>query len=242
MLPKLIKRLKGNVWRQWLIYLFITGGLTSVIASFILQKFFQDNQPPIPDIAVSSYVGTAPHTVMFDATSSLDPEGKTLNYRWRIDDKIVAMQPYFTFTFNETGENRVELAITDPVGRVATTSVFITTNPPAQVRTVTEALKYRDYKIGWLNKDTGIMEYYALQRIKVDDKFIHMLYAYKNGQIYALAYDFNRELVGILQDDDGENIFDLVFDQDFSTANGWWRYDHKSKKFKLIITRDFEKH
>lgn len=233
-----VKTLKPKKhWGSWIFYLFITSGIASAIISFTLHKWSQPNLPPTAKIIISSPAGIIPHTVMLDASSSFDPEGKKLSYQWSLNEIPISDKPYFNYVIKNTGTTRVELAVTDIKGLTSKTSTFVTTTQPHRVYTVKEALKFYTYQMGWLGPLTEQPKFYPLQLLTANDHFVKLQYTYKQGKIYGVVSEFQHKVLGVWEDDDGEGIFELTFDKDFKTASGWWRYDYSDKKYEMILNK-----
>ena len=108
------------------------------IAVFGLLLFFGLVPPvetppiyPVAEFAVSAESGVAPVTVMFDATSSHDPDGEILAYLWDFGDGTVDSGPLASHTYDTEGSFAVTLQVTDDCEHTSTASVVITVAAPA---------------------------------------------------------------------------------------------------------------
>lgn len=81
---------------------------------------------------------TAPLTVTFDGSRSVDPEGETLRYEWDFngDGTLDATGAQVTHTYTELGQYTVRLRVTDPEGKFGMTSQAITVGNVAPTITV----------------------------------------------------------------------------------------------------------
>lgn len=69
------KGLARRKWGQWILALFITGGVVSAIIEFLLPKIWRENQSPIAQVNVSTSEAAVFESIVFDGVSSSDPEG-----------------------------------------------------------------------------------------------------------------------------------------------------------------------
>ena len=108
------------------------------IAVFGLLLFFGLMPPvetppiyPVAEFAASATSGVAPVTVMFDATSSHDPDGEILAYLWDFGDGTVDSGPLASHTYDTEGSFAVTLQVTDDCEHTSAASVVITVAAPA---------------------------------------------------------------------------------------------------------------
>lgn len=88
------------------------------------------NKAPVADIAASDVTGSAPLTVSFDASGSVDPDGSIVNYHWDFGDSTTANGKTAIHTF-APGTWTVQLQVTDNGGAIGTTSAtIVATNTP----------------------------------------------------------------------------------------------------------------
>ena len=92
------------------------------------------NHPPTAFISAEPTSGTAPLTVAFDGSGSVDLDaGDQLSYAWDLDgdgqyDDSTAVAP--TFTYPANGSVTVGLRVTDPAGASGTETTQIVVGPP----------------------------------------------------------------------------------------------------------------
>lgn len=86
-----------------------------------------ENEKIVPVIDVSVEKGRAPLKVSFDASRSVDPDGKIVSYEWDFNNDGIAEETGQTaeFEFNEMGEFDVTLFLTDSNGETVTGSKVI---------------------------------------------------------------------------------------------------------------------
>jgi PKD repeat protein/alpha-tubulin suppressor-like RCC1 family protein len=90
------------------------------------------NQPPVAR-AGGPYGGFEASPIQFGGTTSSDPEGGTLTYRWDFGDGGTATGGAPTHTYADNGTYVVTLTVRDPAGltNTATTSANVTNLPPS---------------------------------------------------------------------------------------------------------------
>ncbi|MBL7687195.1 MAG: PKD domain-containing protein, partial [Bdellovibrionaceae bacterium] len=94
---------------------------------------FHLNRPPTASLVLaSSGSGTAPFTVLFDASSSSDPDGDLLTYRFDFGDGTVTTSSTakISHEFKDVGNYSVEVRVSDPSGDSQTASVHVTATAP----------------------------------------------------------------------------------------------------------------
>ena len=105
------------------------------------------NQPPVAAITASSTSGDVGMTVTFDGSGSSDPNGDALSYAWDLDadgafDDSTAIRP--TWTYNATGNYRVQLRVNDGRGATAIAAVTIGVGrPKVTISTPTTTLRWK---------------------------------------------------------------------------------------------------
>ncbi|HHB93130.1 MAG TPA: PKD domain-containing protein [Thioploca sp.] len=90
----------------------------------------QANFFPTANFSVSTNQGEAPLTVKLDASSSIDPGGKIVDYMWTASDGQELFGSKAQITFNNSGTYNIKLTITDD-GELTdtTTDTIIVTEP-----------------------------------------------------------------------------------------------------------------
>ncbi|WP_324649853.1 PQQ-dependent sugar dehydrogenase [Georgenia sp. H159] len=88
-----------------------------------------DNKSPQASIVADPISSsTAPLTVSFDGSGSVDPEGEELVYEWDLDGDgtFEATGAQLTHTYTELGQYNARLRVTDPGGKIGVVSEQIT--------------------------------------------------------------------------------------------------------------------
>jgi WD40 repeat protein len=93
------------------------------------------NQTPTARFTAIPLSGIAPLVVTLDASSSVDPDGSIVNYKWDLNDQLLAYGNPTTHTFTETGELMLTLTITDNQGATAKTHQNLQVIAPNQIPT-----------------------------------------------------------------------------------------------------------
>ena len=88
------------------------------------------NAPPTAAFTYDPNVPNVNQAVVFDASSSADPDGETVRYTWAVDGENVSGSETFSYTFTESGDHEVRLYITDDDGVSATVTRTVTVNAP----------------------------------------------------------------------------------------------------------------
>ena len=88
------------------------------------------NVPPTAAFTYDPNVPDVNQAVTFDASSSADPDGETVQYTWAVDGENVSGSETFAYTFTESGDHEVRLYITDDDGVSATVTRTVTVNAP----------------------------------------------------------------------------------------------------------------
>ena len=85
--------------------------------------------PPTVIISANPQSGIAPLNVIFDATTSSDPDGLIVTYNWDFGDGNTGTDVAPSHTFNSPGIYIVTLTVTDNDSNTATETTAITVNP-----------------------------------------------------------------------------------------------------------------
>lgn len=92
------------------------------------------NLPPSGAFTMSQTTGTAPVTVNFDASASVDPEGQPLNFSWNFGDGTPSVNGSatvsHTFASGLVGQLPITLTVTDNVGQAHSPQQFLTLYTP----------------------------------------------------------------------------------------------------------------
>jgi PKD repeat protein len=95
-------------------------------------------EPPVPANLPPEAVITAPETaqvgqaVTFDASGSSDSDGHIVSYAWDFGDGAVADGVVVTHTYNEPGQYKIKLIVTDDGGLTGKVKHIIQVEPPVQ--------------------------------------------------------------------------------------------------------------
>ena len=76
------------------------------------------NKPPVAKVTTDNHIGEIPFTVIFDASTSYDPELSKLNYNWNFGDGTLINNgsEIISHTYTQIGEYKVELTVKDERG------------------------------------------------------------------------------------------------------------------------------
>jgi len=86
---------------------------------------------PVPIIVVDrTSAPSAPAVFQFDASTSYDPDGSIVRYRWDFGDGSLELVAATAHTFSTPGSYRVRLTVTDNVGVTASTTKMIQVGIP----------------------------------------------------------------------------------------------------------------
>ncbi len=100
-----------------------------------IKKICYDvNVPPVVTVEADKLYGSSPLTVNFDASSSYDPEGGTLNIAWDFGDGLIKEMEEVSYTFesDEVRNFEVSVTISDDAGNqiVEELSISLNNSPP----------------------------------------------------------------------------------------------------------------
>jgi hypothetical protein len=104
--------------------------------------------PPTARITASPTNGPVPLTVVFDASGSVDPDGRIVSYKFDFDNgtpNLRTTSPMASSVYTEADGYKIAVTVTDDSGQSATASVSVkitgvtptTTKPPATTTTTT---------------------------------------------------------------------------------------------------------
>lgn len=89
-------------------------------------------EPPIASFTAAPTTGMAPLDVTFDGSSSIDPEGGVLSYRWEWGDGTPdGVGVGANHTYSTAGTFMARLVVTDPTGLTGAATVLVETVPLA---------------------------------------------------------------------------------------------------------------
>ncbi|MEL6615199.1 MAG: glycosyl hydrolase, partial [Bacteroidota bacterium] len=120
-----------NARGQERIVTFSDGYTLSVPARSVASATTSTADPNAPVVLIQSdrQSGKAPLAVTFDGTSSFDPQGGALTYRWASGEGETSDEPQPSFTFEEVGDYWVVLEVETQGGLVSRDSVEIRALP-----------------------------------------------------------------------------------------------------------------
>ncbi len=98
----------------------------TISASF--KEIIGGNQAPIAKATANPISGTAPLTVMLDASTSSDPDGDTLTYSWDFGDGNTSSGISISHTYTSVGSYAATLTVTDSNNTQDNEIVTITVN------------------------------------------------------------------------------------------------------------------
>jgi len=133
-----------------------------------------ENQAPIPKIKISPKNPTKGVEVFFDASSSTDPDGKITKFEWQISpifydrEKEVKEGTTTTFVFNENGEYKITLIVTDDKGLQSSTSTILKVQPFsfAIITDLHIGRGYEDYRTEGFDDNIDDGNYYLTKRLE----------------------------------------------------------------------------
>ncbi len=109
------------------------GGNRDAEISRIVYR--RGNRAPKAELTASKHAGRAPLQVQLDASSSLDPDGETLSFRWELNGKeLDNHNQTLDLTLEQRGPHRVRLTAADSDGMTESREVVIQVgNEPPKV-------------------------------------------------------------------------------------------------------------
>lgn len=106
----------------------VTAWLAALLLCLALTGCFFSgaNQAPILSIHVLPREGYAPLSVAFDASGSVDPEGKALSVLWDFGDGTSSSTQAATHVYPESGSYQARVTVTDLQGLSSSATVTVT--------------------------------------------------------------------------------------------------------------------
>jgi len=95
-----------------------------------------ENSAPMANFTADPQEGTAPLTVIFDASGSYDPDGKIVEYRWDLGDGSYDFGMRTSHTYYSAGVYMVKLTVVDDQGAKAYTEQLVRVNFAKNARPV----------------------------------------------------------------------------------------------------------
>lgn len=113
------------------------GGATDQAQISIKVSSPSSNKKPSAAISTSPdpAEGEVPFTVEFDGTGSSDPDGNIVSYEWNFGDDTTGSGSNPSHTYENQGNYKVELTVTDNNGGIDRTEVVIVANSSAENET-----------------------------------------------------------------------------------------------------------
>jgi parallel beta-helix repeat protein len=108
------------------------------------------NRPPVACFTYTPLNPLVGQKVTFDASSSYDPYGKIVSYKWNFGDGYTGTGKIVTHTYSKAGQFTVKLTVTDNDGKSSSTSKTVTVVKPE-----TNRLKILDKYYDIIDKSTG---------------------------------------------------------------------------------------
>lgn len=97
----------------------------------------EDNDPPVADVTVDSETAVVDESTTFDAGTSVDPDGRIVEYRWDFDDDgtvdRTTSDPVTSYTYSEPGRYDVRLTVIDEAGETDSTQLSVQVDSQSNV-------------------------------------------------------------------------------------------------------------
>ncbi len=109
-----------------------TDGFSFTVGPGELASFSTSNQNPDAPVVLllpDKTSGKSPLTIQFQGSQSFDPNGNPLTFDWSFGEIGSSSQADTTFTFNDVGDHRVHLTVTNSLALSAQDSVIVTVLP-----------------------------------------------------------------------------------------------------------------
>jgi acetyl esterase/lipase len=105
--------------------------VASLLKAFLDRVFIgaTSNQLPTVNFSASALTGSAPLTVNFDGSGSIDADGVITKYSWSNGDDTGASGPTMSYTYSHAGIYPVTLAVRDDFGGTNSKTVNVVVNP-----------------------------------------------------------------------------------------------------------------
>ena len=103
------------------------GGLSNSISTPVLvgtPENDKNNKKPTAVISASKNKGFSPLAVSFDASGSVDPDGKITKYTWNFGDGTIAKSVSARHTFTQPATYSVTLSVTDNLGAQSPVALY----------------------------------------------------------------------------------------------------------------------
>jgi len=120
---KYMSQAEGELW--------INSGQLQMVKVELLQGFGPSNQPPEASFSYSPGAPRVGQAVWFDATASLDPDGRIVQYTWNFGDGSTSTGRVVAHTYAQAGTYIVRLTVRDDDGATdtATDTVTVSAGP-----------------------------------------------------------------------------------------------------------------
>ena len=111
------------------------------------------NRPPVASFSYTPSNPLVGQKVTFDASSSYDPYGKIVSYKWNFGDGYTGTGKIVTHTYSKAGQFTVKLTVTDDDGKSSSTSKTVTVAKPTTNKNILKILStyynILDQSDGW---------------------------------------------------------------------------------------------
>ncbi|MEP1150704.1 MAG: PKD domain-containing protein [Balneola sp.] len=93
----------------------LNDGSRSANGMYSITKRYEVNAPPVPLFTLNEKIAPG-ERLTFNGTSSSDQNGNDLQYKWFVNNSLVASQAITDFQFTEPGEYQIKLVVDDGRG------------------------------------------------------------------------------------------------------------------------------
>ncbi len=106
----------------------IIYGATSGLSWFTI---LENNEPPIAEVSVSSYLEEVGSVFTFDGSASADPDGDVVDYEWTFGDDAIGSGVSVPHSYEAAGLYDVVLTVTDDTGAMSSDNVLVVVYDPS---------------------------------------------------------------------------------------------------------------
>lgn len=121
----------GRANRMWVVVLVAVVVAAAAFGAgyYLLSRPAPVNHPPLAAIRVSNSTPVTYTTVTFNGSSSSDPDGDSLTYRWSLPNGTTSNRVAVDYTFSAVGTYDFNLTVTDRGGAVGNATLAVTVRP-----------------------------------------------------------------------------------------------------------------